>query len=52
MLSLYRSSAVVGPLRAGAVRSITCSAVLMAKKKEVGEFIFGLDGIKSRQRRP
>jgi hypothetical protein len=38
MLSLYRTSALqaVGPLRAG-VRPIATSAVLMAKKKEIGE---------------
>lgn len=45
MLSLYRSTALVGPLRAGAARTITSSAVMMAKKKEIGEFISGMDGV-------
>jgi len=38
MLSLYRTSTLlaVGPLKAG-VRPIATSAILMAKKKEVGE---------------
>jgi hypothetical protein len=40
MLSLYRTSALVAPLKAG-VRPIATSAILMAKKKEVGElFIY------------
>lgn len=47
MLSLYRSTTLVAPLRAGAARSITSSAVMMAKKKEIGEFISGLDGVSS-----
>lgn len=33
----------MGPLRTGAARSITSSAVMMAKKKEIGEFISALD---------
>ena len=37
----------MGPLRAGAARSITSSAVMMAKKKEIGESISGLDGVSS-----
>jgi len=36
MLSVYRTSALVAPLKAG-VRPIATSAILMAKKKEVGE---------------
>lgn len=47
MLSLYRSTTLVAPLRAGAARSITSSAVMMAKKKEIGEFISGMDGLSS-----
>jgi hypothetical protein len=41
MLSLYRTSALVAPLKAG-VRPIASSAILMAKKKEVGELFIHL----------
>jgi len=41
MLSLYRTSALAASLKAG-VRPIATSAVLMAKKKEVGELFIHL----------
>lgn len=41
MLSLYRTSALAAPLKAG-VRPIATSAVLMAKNKEVGELFIHL----------
>ena len=50
MLSLYRASALAAPLKAG-VRPIATSAVLMAKKKEVGELFIPILMSRERWRR-
>ena len=50
MLSLYRTSALAAPLKAG-VRPIASSAVLMAKKKEVGELFIPILTSRERWRR-